>query len=164
MVGSLAIDVAKYYETYGPLVWRRCRQILKDEDAAYDAMQEVFVRLVKKQDALDERYPSALLYRIATNICLNMIRDGRRLPDAMEDEVLVTIANHSGEEERLLVLDQLERIFGREPPDTRTMAVLHFMDGMTLEETAEAVGMSVSGVRKRLRNLKAKLQQEKLQE
>jgi RNA polymerase sigma-70 factor (ECF subfamily) len=37
------------------------------------------------------------------------------------------------------------------------MAVLHFVDGMTLEETADAVGLSVSGVRKRLRGLQAKI-------
>jgi RNA polymerase sigma-70 factor, ECF subfamily len=33
------------------------------------------------------------------------------------------------------------------------MAVLHFVDGLTFEETARQVGLSVSGVRKRLRQL-----------
>ena len=37
------------------------------------------------------------------------------------------------------------------------MAVYHFLDGMTLEETARETGMSVSGVRKRLRNLRKTL-------
>jgi RNA polymerase sigma-70 factor (ECF subfamily) len=37
------------------------------------------------------------------------------------------------------------------------MAVLHYVDGMTLEETAETVGLSVSGVRKRLRSLQARV-------
>ena len=41
------------------------------------------------------------------------------------------------------------------------MAVLHYVDGMTLEETAEAVGLSVSGVRKRLRSLKSKVKEVK---
>ena len=36
------------------------------------------------------------------------------------------------------------------------MAVLHYVDRLTLEETATAVGMSVSGVRKRLRRLQEK--------
>ena len=34
------------------------------------------------------------------------------------------------------------------------MAVMHYVDGMTLEEVAGHVGLSVSGVRKRLRQLK----------
>ena len=43
----------------------------------------------------------------------------------------------------------------REKPSTRVIAVLHLVDGMTLEEVAREVGLSVSGVRKRLRMLKA---------
>lgn len=37
---------------------------------------------------------------------------------------------------------------------TRTIAMLHYVDRFTLEETAEMVKMSVSGVRKRLRKLR----------
>jgi RNA polymerase sigma-70 factor (ECF subfamily) len=37
------------------------------------------------------------------------------------------------------------------------MAMLHYVDGMTLAEVADEVGMSVSGVRKRLRGLRAQL-------
>ena len=33
--------------------------------------------------------------------------------------------------------------------------VMHLVDGMTLQEVADAVGMSLSGVRKRLRSLRA---------
>ena len=51
----------------------------------------------------------------------------------------------------------LDDIFGRERASTRTMAVMHYVDGMTLEEVAGHVGLSVSGVRKRLRTLKLKL-------
>jgi RNA polymerase sigma-70 factor (ECF subfamily) len=51
----------------------------------------------------------------------------------------------------------LARIFSKEQESTRTIAVLHYVDGMTLEETAETVGLSVSGVRKRLRTLQAKV-------
>jgi DNA-directed RNA polymerase specialized sigma24 family protein len=41
----------------------------------------------------------------------------------------------------------LDRLFGREPESTRTMAVLHYVDGFTLEEVARETGLSVSGVR-----------------
>jgi RNA polymerase sigma-70 factor (ECF subfamily) len=34
------------------------------------------------------------------------------------------------------------------------MAVLHYVDGMTLAQVARACGLSVSGVRKRLRALR----------
>jgi RNA polymerase sigma-70 factor (ECF subfamily) len=50
--------------------------------------------------------------------------------------------------------DLLSRLFGKHPESSRTIAVLHLIDGMTLEEVAHEVKMSVGGVRKRLRSLK----------
>ena len=48
----------------------------------------------------------------------------------------------------------LNRIFGREEESWRVMAVLHLVDGMTLEEVARECGLSVSGVRHRLRKIR----------
>ena len=52
----------------------------------------------------------------------------------------------------------LAKLFGQQRESTRTMAVLYYVDGMTLQEVAKEVGMSVSGVRKRLLGLRAALQ------
>ena len=62
-----------------------------------------------------------------------------------------------GEDLETRTLDRLflEKLFEDQRSSTRTMALLHYRDGFTLEETAEATGMSVSGVRKRLRKLRA---------
>ena len=48
----------------------------------------------------------------------------------------------------------LDRLFGRHPASSRTIAVLHHIDGLTLDQVAEETGLSVSGVRKRLRRLR----------
>ena len=71
--------------------------------------------------------------------------------------MLLTIACASDEQDGYEARGVLARLFSKEPESSRTMAVLHFVDGMTLEETADAVGLSVSGVRKRLRGLQAKI-------
>ena len=47
----------------------------------------------------------------------------------------------------------LDQIFALDDEKTRTIAWLHYVDRLTLEETAERSGMSVSGIRKRLRKL-----------
>lgn len=126
-----------------------------------DAMQEVFVRLVRKQDQLRDEAPSSLLYTMATNISLNMIRSRKRRPqETMDDEVLLTIAGTEDPEEAVLSRHFADRIMaeaevGQDAVSTRTIATYHYVDGMTLEETAELTGLSVSGVRKRLRKLRA---------
>ena len=136
------------------MVLRRCRFILRDEDKAQDAMQEVFVQVLRRQEVLEATAPSSLLYRIATNTCLNVLRGEKRRPARADEELLASVAGTDDPAETALSRHLLEGVFAHELESTRTMAVLHYLDGMTLEETAETVGMSVSGVRKRLRSLR----------
>ncbi len=149
------MNVEFLYRRYGPMVLRRCQRLLRDEDRAMDAMQDVFVRVLQRGDRLKVTYPSSLLYRIATNVCLNRIRDQRL--DLPGDEVLMHIAGMEDPEPRLDARAMLDRLFARHRDSTRTIAVLHFVDGLTLAEVAQEVGMSVSGVRKRLRGLRESL-------
>ncbi len=146
------------YRTYAPMVLRRCRFLLKDEAEALDIMQDVFIRILARKDAVDLSSPSSLLWNSATRLCLNRIRDkARRGISASTDELLSQIADMKDERDEYEAENVLFRLFEGEPASSRTMAVLHFVDGMTLEETARETGLSVSGVRKRLRALQAKL-------
>jgi RNA polymerase sigma factor (sigma-70 family) len=156
---SLGVDVEDFYRRYGPMVQRRCRQLLKDEEAAMDAAQEVFVKVLVHQERLGAQAPSSLLYRIATNTCLNRLRSGRRRPEDRDEALLLQIAAVDDQEGQSLAGNVLQRLFGREQASTRTIAVMHLLDGLTLEEVAAEVGLSVSGVRKRLRGLRSHVQE-----
>jgi len=153
------MDIDRLYRLYGPMVLRRCRRLLRDEDQALDAMQDVFAQLLQHRDHLRDQYPSSLLYRMATNLCLNRLRDGRvRLQQGQSlEEVADGLIQRVAQCEELEARSLLDLIFRRNKEGTRTMAVLHFLDGMTLEETAREVGLSVSGVRKRLNALRKTL-------
>lgn len=131
--------------------------MLLDEQQALDAMQDTFVQILRRRETLDDRGASSLLYRTATNVCLNRLRSGRRRPQDPASDLLARIADAGEAIDRSEARSLLHRLFGDEPESTGTIAVLHLHDGLTLEQTAEAVGMSVSGVRKRLRKLKVAL-------
>ncbi len=152
-----AINVEEYYTRYGPMVLRRCRRLLRDEEQALDAMQEVFTKVLLNRDRLRDDYPSSLLYRMATNVCLNLIRAQRTRPTVENENILTDIACYDESENRLILGNLLDHIFKREKPSTREIAVMHFVDGMTLQEVAQAVGLSFSGVRKRIREMKARV-------
>jgi RNA polymerase sigma factor (sigma-70 family) len=158
----LAFDIESYYERYGPMVLRRCRSLLRSDARAQDAMQDVFVALWRHQDRLDETAPAALLLRVATNVCLNRLRAERTLAEDADDEQLCRIAGtaHQAGEGRTLARDLLRKLFRASDPlaaSSQTIAVMHYLDGMTLEEVARNVGMSVSGVRKRLGTVRSRL-------
>jgi RNA polymerase sigma-70 factor (ECF subfamily) len=148
------IDVDALYRRYAPMVLRRCRRLLGDEEQALDAMHDTFVQILRHADRLDAEAPSSLLWRVATRVCLNRLRSARRRPESPDGALLERIAVLPPDPLTRRVLDQ---VFAREPDSTRLIAVLHLVDGMTLEETAAEVGLSVSGVRKRLRTLRARL-------
>ena len=153
------MDIEVLYERYGPMVMRRCRQLLGNEDEAMDAMQDVFVRLCQTVKTENVEHPSSFLYITATRVCLNRIRDRGRRGETHDEGLMGQIARLDGTEGRVGALSSLTRLFQRNPVSSQTIATLHFVDGLTLEETARETGMSVSGVRKRLRGLRKVLQE-----
>jgi len=157
-MNNQSIDIEDYYTKYGPMVLRRCRSILRDEDSAYDAMQEVFVKLITNKDKIKGIFPSSLLYRIATNTCLNMIRSGRSTSVSPDDTLIANIAHHDDANDRMILGDFIDFVFKDELSSTRDMAYMHYVENFTYEEVSELVGLSVSGVRKRLRTFQEKVQ------
>jgi RNA polymerase sigma-70 factor (ECF subfamily) len=156
----LALDIEGLYRRLGPMVLRRCRALLRNEGQAQDAMHDVFVALLRADQRLDEEAPAGLLLRVATNVCLNRLRAGKRRPETPDDELLMQIAANGNGEARAAARGMLAKLFGLDDPlaaSTATLAVMHLCDGMTLEETAREAGLSVSGVRKRLTRLRVRL-------
>ncbi len=121
-----------------------------------DAMQDTFVKLLQYRNRLKGEYPSSLLYRIATNICLNIIKKESKNRELSSDTILSTIAGLDNFEKRVSDTDLLERIFSGEKSSTREIAVMHYIDKMTYHEISGETGLSVSGIRKRLDRLKKK--------
>jgi RNA polymerase sigma-70 factor (ECF subfamily) len=141
------------------MVLRRCRRLLRDEQKALDAMHDVFVELLRRKERLEDRGLSSLLLQTATHVSLNRLRTERRRPEDRDEALLFSIANATEDEPESLALARrlLDRLLRGTAASTRLIAVLHYVDGLSLDEVASEVGMSVSGVRKRLRTLKANL-------
>jgi RNA polymerase sigma-70 factor (ECF subfamily) len=150
----MTIDIAAWYKKYGPMVIRRCRRILRDEEEALDAVHDVFVNLMQEKARLHGQFPSSLLYTMATNICLNRLRKKKR----------ETIKDFSGEEGASSNVDTgfdqveaqmlMEIILKDESEMNRTICFMYHVDGMTLKEIGEVSGLSFAGVHKRLEAFK----------
>ncbi|MCL2220461.1 MAG: sigma-70 family RNA polymerase sigma factor [Chitinispirillia bacterium] len=158
--GHTTVDAAELFRKYWPMVLRRCRSMLGDTDRAVDAAQEVFIIVHEKQDLLHADHPVSLLWRMATNQCLKeMQRYSTRFKAPGGDSLLERIACAGNDENRHMSRGVLQKLFGLHPESSRTIAVLHLVDGFTLEETAKMVNMSVNGVRKRLQALRDTLKE-----
>ena len=153
----MAVDVAAWYEKYGPMVIRRCRSILGDEEDALDAVHDVFVNLLQGEERLHGRFPSSLLYTMATNVCLNRLRKKKREKTGYfaegEDLLFFFIDEGFDQVEAELLL---EDILKDESELNQAIYFMYHADGMTLKEIGEAVNLSISGVRKKLEAFKSR--------
>jgi RNA polymerase sigma-70 factor (ECF subfamily) len=149
----MAVDIAAWYVKYSPMVIRRCRALLRDDDEAMDAVHDVFVNLLSAESRLSGSYPSSLLYTVATNVCLNRLRDRKRTGrgDMLNwEEFYFDGGATAGEYDQVDAKLLVEAILEDESEDTRAICFMYHGDGMTLREIGEAVGLSISGIRKRL--------------
>jgi RNA polymerase sigma-70 factor, ECF subfamily len=154
----MGLPVEKLYESHGPMVLRRCLRLLRNQAQALDAMHDVFVEILRRQELLHDGAPASLLLRTATHVCLNRLRSERRHPEDRDEALLMAIAvEDEGPESQIAARRTLDAAFCESPASTRVMAVLHYVDRLTLDEVAAEVGLSVSGVRKRLRSLQQRL-------
>lgn len=161
----MSIDIEDSYKRYGPMVLRRCRQLLEQEQDAYDAAQETFIMALRHHERLSLTASSSLFYRMATNVCLNMIRAKGRRQDAPSDAssaLIYEIACLPDHGDRLAAQDLLSRLFKGQKTSTRQMAVMFWLEGMTYDEIAQELEMSASGVRRRLRTFKESLERQGL--
>jgi RNA polymerase sigma-70 factor (ECF subfamily) len=135
------------------MVLRRCKGLLGDEDKALDAMQDVFVQVLRKRDRLNDRFPSSLLYRIATNTSLNILRSARRNRFFSNEEIVNNTPGRFDPEAETVEKVTLDQLFQGERESTRRIAALRYVEDLTWEETAAQSGLSISGARKRLESL-----------
>jgi RNA polymerase sigma-70 factor (ECF subfamily) len=148
------VQIGQLYRRYGPLIHRRCRRILRDEEDAWDATQEVFARAIRSWDTWDaEATRLTWLSRIATNHCLNLIRNQQGRRAKLEQRKAERPGAGTGPDAhgRLELLDLVRAVMDNMDPDLQRLAILYWFDEMTQQEIAHEVGLSVPTVRKRLR-------------
>lgn len=134
------------------------RRILRDDAAAADATQEVFVAVWSRRSRYDRTRPfRPWLYRVALNVVRGELRS-RRTRHAKEREVPVPPSHHrSGPDcsggdplERLEQVRVVEEHLARLPDEARTLIVLHHQQGLSQHEIARVTGLRRTTVQSRL--------------
>lgn len=144
------------YGAYGAVIYWRCHRLLGDPAAAEDATQETFLRVHKHLDrAPDDDAAIRWIFRIATNYCLNEIRDRRRRPELRAEPPERV---HPSCAELVADRDLVTRIIDGAPEKLRDIAWLHLVDGIEQAEVARILGISRRTVINRLAELSERAQ------
>jgi RNA polymerase sigma-70 factor (ECF subfamily) len=152
---------------YQSMAYNVAYRILSDPDAAADATQDAFVSAFKAMRKFRGGSFKAWLLRIVTNACYDQLRIKQRRPaDSLDnlpvDQDHVRYLRDEAEAPDEFVerqeLNQLIQAGIRTlPVEQRTVLVLSDIQGLSYQEVAEAMDVSLGTVKSRLSRGRAKL-------
>ena len=146
-------------------IFRYIMSMVRDRAEAEDLTQEAFLRAYRGRDSLrDEGAQTSWLYRIATHVCLDRLRQyARRAPMESEtdlDQVDIPEADSPSVQETIerdemsaCVQDYLNRL----PDSYRAVILLRDMHELTAAEIAQLLGESLATIKIRLHRARRKL-------
>jgi RNA polymerase sigma-70 factor (ECF subfamily) len=152
-------NVEALYRRFGPMVLRRCRRFLASGDAE-EVAHEVFVKAIESaQGFRGESSPATWLFRVATRLSLNHLRDRRR-HGALLARNAPTVFSESA-----LASDPDARVFLKSlwrtlPEELALIGVHYYIDGLTTAEIGRMLGVSDRTVATRLRTLEQSARRE----
>ena len=163
------LTVAQLYEQFRRPIHSYVYRLLGNQEDADDITQEVFVRACTSWKGLYERERlSPWLYRIATNLCVDIMRRRKRISwwslsnhtrynDYAEDEVsedtLAFLADSGGIPE-VAEREQIRAALAAMPPEYATALVLSAAQGIPYQEVATIIGVSPNAAATRISRAK----------
>jgi len=143
-------------------------QVVGDQSEAEDLAQDVFLKVYKAAGRYraEARF-STWFYRIATNTALNALKAKRRRPTVSLDEMeeqgrsVNALSATPDPPDRVLqraeVVRAVQRALHQIPERQRMAVILHRFEGLSYQEIAEALRVSIDAVDAMLRRAKASL-------
>lgn len=137
-------DVERAYDTYADLLYRVALSQLSCEADAMDAVQDVFIRYMTKAPVFfSDEHEKAWLLRVTVNRCHDLHRQKAKQND-LDLSDLENVAAEDGNAYRELI-ETLKEL----PENLRSVVVLHALEGYTLQEVANLLGISLSAAKMR---------------
>lgn len=164
---------AQLVEKYAARVYNLARKMMRDPQDAEDVLQETFISVFRHlNDFQGDASFSTWLYRIATNAALMKLR-ARKPPTFSLDESIESngdalmpreLVDWGITPEEAVLNDeiraQMDAAVAALPESLRAVFVLRDIEGLSVQETADVLGISVPNVKTRLHRARLLLREE----
>lgn len=136
-------EIEMAVNTYANMLFKLCFTILCNHADAEDAVSDTFLKFITKAPAFqDEEHRKAWLIRVASNICKDMLRFGKRHPCVDLDE----LHDCCGTDSSYGILKEILAL----PAKYKTVLHLFYIEGYKTDEISKILSISSAAVRKRL--------------
>ncbi len=145
----------QFFERHRTLIYRTAYGLTGDHGAAEEILQDTFVRAYRHRASLrPDVSPVPWLHRVALNLCYSRLGRRRLQAGPIGAAEIATLCDRSvepaewaeREELRQAVRDGIAAL----PPKHQSVVVLYYLHGLSLQETAAALGIRLGTVKSRL--------------
>lgn len=163
----------RFYETHdnrllGALLQRYtllllgvCMKYLKDEEAAKDGVQHIFLKAIGELHKYRVEHIKSWLYKIARNYCLGQLRDrpatNRELSETIAAEDAFFARADSLRKDAMLAY--MEEAMNELSAEQKTCVTLFYLQKQSYNEISAATGYTLMQVKSYIQNGKRKLKQ-----
>lgn len=152
------------FKRYSHLVYGVCNKYLKDEEAAKDAVMQIFEKLLKDINKHDIQEFKPWIYTVAKNHCFMILRakpkeiSGQE-NDFMEKQAFLHLPVEPAEElnEKQQQLQKLDEAISQLDEHQRTCIELFFIHEKSYQEISDSTGYDLNKVKSYIQNGKRNL-------
>ena len=138
-------------DKYGGLVWSIARKLLRNQDDAEDAVQEIFIDIWKNAGRFDERQASETTFiaMIARRRIIDRIRrTNRRITaDSFEDVVAEPQSRGDQMMQTSVEAEQAAEALRQLKPEQQQVLQLSIVQGLSHQEIADSTGIPLGTVK-----------------
>jgi RNA polymerase sigma-70 factor (ECF subfamily) len=136
------------FHQYQAVIYSWILRIVRNRSTAEDLTVETFWRIYRAHARFDPRRPfEAWARRIATNVALHYMKRARS-EMSLSENLIAKETNDPVNQKQIAAA--IQRAFQDLPPKLRITAVLALIEERPYQEIAEALGISVPGVKTRI--------------
>ncbi|MCL2360829.1 MAG: RNA polymerase sigma factor [Defluviitaleaceae bacterium] len=148
---------------YEKLILHIARRYLNNPEDALDASQDAIIRIYRGLPNViipEDGSLKAWICTVTANTCLDIVRKRRIVADELTDDVISASPTLPSAEESAIANERAREILNaitKLPDDHRMVLILRDMQGLSYEELAEALDLTLGTVKSRLSRARSAL-------
>lgn len=148
------------YKRYSGKIFGKCLSLLKREDEAEDATQDIMMKILMNMAKFSGKSRfSTWIYSITYNYCIDFIRRKKKDPSVYVDDYLENMDVEDDVEDAFLLemnVKRLKVILEEIPTGDKTILLMKYQDDMSIREIGTILDKSESAIKMKIKRAKQK--------
>ncbi len=148
------------YRKYSGKIFGKCISLLKNEEMANDAVQDIFMKIILNMSKFNEKSKfSTWIYSITYNYCIDVIRSKKKLQMFVGDGDIEKYDKPEDIDDAFLLeksVSRLKIILNKIPVADKAILLMKYQDELSIKEISQMIDKSESAVKMKLKRAKQK--------